>query len=134
MKIPLHRKQGERNVFGYYENVFLNRVRSDTDGWCPLNKISSTTYEYLQIDFDNLTIITLIELQGKFSSKPVNSIQTSIYTTYLMFRMNNSPMHFVLNIDAIKNKNGLNTKISLDNMYDKNISYRSNVLLNTSRF
>ncbi len=48
------------------------RIRSETNGWCPLNKISKTTYEYLQIDLVNLTVITLIELQGKFSQQPVS--------------------------------------------------------------
>jgi hypothetical protein len=70
MKIQLHRKQGERS----YSKIFfqcLNRIRSETGEWCPFNKISSTTYEYIQIDFDNLMVITLIELQGKFSLKPV---------------------------------------------------------------
>ncbi|UJR22292.1 hypothetical protein I4U23_025350 [Adineta vaga] len=46
------------------------RIRSETDGWCPLNKISSTTNEYIQIDLVNLTVITLVELQGRFSQKP----------------------------------------------------------------
>ncbi|CAF1363826.1 unnamed protein product [Adineta ricciae] len=45
------------------------RIRSDNDGWCPENKISSTTNEYIQIDLVNLTVITLVELQGKFSQK-----------------------------------------------------------------
>jgi hypothetical protein len=51
--------------------IWVNRIRSEKDGWCPLNKISSTTYEYIQIDLVNLTVITLIELQGKFSLEPV---------------------------------------------------------------
>ncbi|CAF3407810.1 unnamed protein product [Rotaria sp. Silwood1] len=46
------------------------RIRSETNGWCPLNKISTTTYEYIQIDVVNLTVITLIELQGRFSQQP----------------------------------------------------------------
>jgi hypothetical protein len=49
----------------------LTRIRSENDGWCPWKKISSLTYEYLEIDFVNLTVITLIELQGKFSLMPV---------------------------------------------------------------
>ncbi len=49
----------------------MHRIRSETDGWCPLNKISLTTYEYIQIDLVNLTVITLIELQGKYSLKSV---------------------------------------------------------------
>lgn len=50
---------------------YFDRIRSETNGWCPLHKISTTTYEYLQIDLVNLTVITLIELQGKFSQQPV---------------------------------------------------------------
>ncbi|CAF1587743.1 unnamed protein product [Rotaria magnacalcarata] len=46
------------------------RIRSETDGWCPLNIVSSTTYEYIQIDLVNLTVITLIELQGRFTLTP----------------------------------------------------------------
>jgi discoidin domain receptor family protein 2 len=53
-------------------SFFRIRIRSETDEWCPLNKISRTTYEYIQIDLENLTVITLIELQGKFSQGPVN--------------------------------------------------------------
>ena len=53
----------------------LFRIRSETNGWCPLPKISTTTYEYLQIDLLNLTVITLIELQGKFSQQPVGNIE-----------------------------------------------------------
>ncbi|CAF3035602.1 unnamed protein product [Rotaria socialis] len=45
------------------------RIRSERYGWCPLNKISTTTYEYVEIDLVNLTVITLIELQGKFSQQ-----------------------------------------------------------------
>ncbi|CAF1648624.1 unnamed protein product, partial [Adineta ricciae] len=46
------------------------RIRSENYGWCPLNKISTATYEYIQVDLVNLTVITLIELQGKFSQHP----------------------------------------------------------------
>ncbi|UJR26817.1 hypothetical protein I4U23_008130 [Adineta vaga] len=46
------------------------RIRSENYGWCPLNKISTTSYEYIQIDLVNLTVISLIELQGKYSQHP----------------------------------------------------------------
>lgn len=46
------------------------RIRSENDGWCPASKISSDSHEYLQIDFDKLMVITLVELQGKHSLKP----------------------------------------------------------------
>jgi len=77
-KIRLHQKQGSiiKIVVFFSSSVFQSifnsiRIRSETNGWCPLNKISTTTYEYLQIDLVNLTVITLIELQGKFSQHPV---------------------------------------------------------------
>lgn len=76
MKILWLQMQGEICFLKIYLGNFISpcRIRSETDGWCPFNKISSTTYEYLQIDLINLTVITLIELQGKFSSKPVNKL------------------------------------------------------------
>jgi hypothetical protein len=77
VEIQLHQKQGLIMilfflVFKLFVFFFYSiRIRSETNGWCPLNKISTTTYEYLQIDLVNLTVITLIELQGKFSQQPV---------------------------------------------------------------
>ncbi|CAF0745440.1 unnamed protein product [Didymodactylos carnosus] len=40
------------------------RIRSETNGWCPSRLITSDTYEYLEINLINLTIITLLEIQG----------------------------------------------------------------------
>lgn len=71
-KILLHQKQGLLvKQFFCIQYFLLIRIRSENNGWCPFNKISTTTYEYLQIDLVNLTVITLIELQGKFSEQPV---------------------------------------------------------------
>ena len=58
-----------------------NRIRSETNGWCPASKISSTSYEYIQIDLGNVTVITLIELQGTFSRKSVRPIPFRSPTT-----------------------------------------------------
>lgn len=58
------------------------RIRSELNGWCPLNKISKTTYEYLQIDLGNLTVITLIELQGKFGLQPNDHFADSFRIEY----------------------------------------------------
>jgi hypothetical protein len=43
------------------------RIRSAIEGggWCPKTLIDSQSQEYLQINFLNLTVITLIETQGR---------------------------------------------------------------------
>jgi hypothetical protein len=43
------------------------RIRSAIEGggWCPKSLIDSQSEEYLQINFLNLTVITLIETQGR---------------------------------------------------------------------
>jgi hypothetical protein len=43
------------------------RIRSTIEGggWCPKTLIDSQSEEYLQINFFNLTVITLIETQGR---------------------------------------------------------------------
>ncbi|CAF3931113.1 unnamed protein product [Rotaria sp. Silwood2] len=58
------------------------RIRSESNGWCPLNQISITTYEYIQIDLINLTVITLIELQGRFSQQPNEQYADSFRIEY----------------------------------------------------
>ncbi|CAF0923382.1 unnamed protein product [Didymodactylos carnosus] len=40
------------------------RIRSETNGWCPSRPITPDTYEYLEINLINLTVITLLEIQG----------------------------------------------------------------------
>ena len=44
------------------------RIRSTIEGggWCPKTLINSQSEEYLQINFPNLTVITLIETQGRY--------------------------------------------------------------------
>lgn len=44
------------------------RIRTESNGgaWCPRNPVSKDVYEYLQIDFDELKVITLVETQGRF--------------------------------------------------------------------
>ena len=43
------------------------RIRSAIEGggWCPKTLIDSQSEEYLQVNFANLTVITLIETQGR---------------------------------------------------------------------
>ena len=53
------------------------RIRSAIEGggWCPKTLISSQSEEYLQINFVNLTVITLIETQGRHG--PFQVIQSN---------------------------------------------------------
>ncbi|KAK3589847.1 hypothetical protein CHS0354_015865 [Potamilus streckersoni] len=46
------------------------RIRTELYGgaWCPKSVISKDSYEYLQIDFDKLTVITQVEVQGRFGN------------------------------------------------------------------
>ena len=54
------------------------RIRSDIQGggWCPKSLIDSQSEEYLQINFVNLTVITLIETQGRYGPFQVCKITT----------------------------------------------------------
>ncbi|XP_055955868.1 discoidin domain-containing receptor 2 isoform X2 [Patella vulgata] len=44
------------------------RIRTEQKGgaWCPKETITKDTYEYIQIDLVNLTVITKVETQGRF--------------------------------------------------------------------
>merc|ERR1739838_27013 len=46
------------------------RIRTETQGgaWCPRNMISKDSYEWLEIDLGKLTVITLLETQGRFGN------------------------------------------------------------------
>ena len=49
------------------------RIRTETNGgaWCPKTPISRDSYEYLQIDLGRLTVITMVEIQGRFGNGQV---------------------------------------------------------------
>lgn len=57
------------------------RIRSDVDGWCPTKKIAMNASEYIELDLGHLTVVTLIELQGRFSVKPVRNFSLMIDST-----------------------------------------------------
>ena len=60
--------------------VFYCRIRTELNGgaWCPQGPIDETSYEYLQISFTQLKVITLVETQGRFGNGQVNSLITHI--------------------------------------------------------
>lgn len=46
------------------------RIRQELYGgaWCPKNMVSKESYEYLQIDLGELTVVTKVEVQGRFGN------------------------------------------------------------------
>lgn len=42
--------------------------------WCPKPPITKDAYEYLQIDLGELTVITLVEVQGRFGNGQVKTL------------------------------------------------------------
>lgn len=48
------------------------RIRGETGAWCPGKPVSTDVYEFLQIDFDALTVVTLVETQGRFDHGQVS--------------------------------------------------------------
>lgn len=53
--------------------LYFFRIRTETNGgaWCPKNRITQDSYEYLQIDLGRLTVITMVEIQGRFGNGQV---------------------------------------------------------------
>ncbi|WAR31293.1 DDRA-like protein [Mya arenaria] len=45
-------------------------IRTETNGgaWCPKTTIQRDSYEYLQIDLGGLTVLTMVEIQGRFGN------------------------------------------------------------------
>lgn len=56
------------------EYLSIFRIRQELWGgaWCPKGLVDKDSYEYLQIDFSNLTVITKVEVQGRFGNGQVS--------------------------------------------------------------
>lgn len=54
------------------------RIRTEKNGgaWCPREPVSRDSYEWLQVDFNQLTVISLVETQGRFGNGQVMSTRT----------------------------------------------------------
>jgi len=52
--------------------------------WCPKGPISKDSYEYLQIDFGQLKVITLVETQGRFGRGQVSLKITCVYSLHVI--------------------------------------------------
>ena len=63
------------------------RIRSAIEGGgcCPKTFIDGQSEEYFQVDFSNLTIITLIETQGRHGPFPVRLIVSMLKTDVTNF-------------------------------------------------
>ena len=59
--------------------------------WCPKNMVSKESYEYLQIDLGELTVVTKVEVQGRFGNgqvrKMYNSYGTGVLDTKCRFEL-----------------------------------------------
>jgi discoidin domain receptor family protein 2 len=55
-----------------YDNASVGpsngRIRTELHGgaWCPRNQIQRNVYEWLEIDFQELKVVTQVETQGRF--------------------------------------------------------------------
>ena len=61
-----------------------HRIRTEKNGgaWCPRHQITKTTYEWLEVDLEKLTVITLVETQGRFGN---GQVSCNFHNSYLFF-------------------------------------------------
>jgi len=54
----------------------LCRIRTERNGgaWCPKQPISRDTYEWLEIDLQELKVVTQVETQGRFGYGQVRAM------------------------------------------------------------
>ncbi len=52
------------------------RIRTELNGgaWCPEALISQDVYEWLEIDFRQMTVVTGVETQGRFGNGEVGMV------------------------------------------------------------
>ncbi|KAJ8300155.1 hypothetical protein KUTeg_021674 [Tegillarca granosa] len=55
--------------------ALVTTLRTEKNGgaWCPKPPITKDAYEYLQIDLGELTVITMVEVQGRFGNGQIFS-------------------------------------------------------------
>ena len=84
------------SLLSYYNTLSTYRIRTETNGgaWCPKNRIDRDSYEYLQIDLGRLTVITMVEIQGRFGNGQVGATFSSPQIHQNIFKPRNSPKHF----------------------------------------
>ena len=55
--------------------------------WCPKYQVTSEPSEYLQIDFQHLKVITLVETQGRFDQGQVMMMVMMMMTVAMIMMM-----------------------------------------------
>ncbi len=57
--------------------MFHVRIRTERNGgaWCPEAEISQDVYEWLEIDFRQMTVVTGVETQGRFGNGQVGMMK-----------------------------------------------------------
>jgi len=87
------------------------RIRTEKNGgaWCPKQQIGKDVYEWLEIDFGDLHVVSMVETQGRFGngqvieniehslSIPRNNIYYIVFSAFL----SNTILHilqFLLNL------------------------------------
>ena len=57
--------------------LYIFRIRG-LGAWCPAHSIDANSYEYLQIDFQEMKVLTVIETQGRFGGGKVSHTITAV--------------------------------------------------------
>jgi len=60
--------------------IVLFRIRTERNGgaWCPKQPISRDTYEWLEIDLQELKVVTQVETQGRFGYGQVRCLSDDV--------------------------------------------------------
>ena len=61
-------------------DCFFSRIRTERNGgaWCPKQPISRDTYEWLEIDLQELKVVTQVETQGRFGYGQVRRFNDNV--------------------------------------------------------
>ena len=58
----------------------FTRIRTERNGgaWCPKQQISKNVYEWIEVDLQELKVVTQVETQGRFGNGQVFKILKNI--------------------------------------------------------
>jgi len=61
-----------------YDRLFAFRIRTERNGgaWCPKNPISKNVYEWIELDLQEMKVVTQVETQGRFGNGQVTSLSS----------------------------------------------------------
>lgn len=61
------------NRFIYCLMIFRIRTERNGGAWCPKNPISKNVYEWIELDLQEMKVVTQVETQGRFGNGQVTS-------------------------------------------------------------